>query len=144
MPIHRLRGAAIAALTTALTGVTHTAQAGLNEWSGAGPEGGRATRVLMDSANPDRAYALGAGAGLFVSDDGGASWAPLAVDAPGITERQISDVAVDPNAPANLFVADNGTEVARSVDGGQTWTTSSDGITASIFYLFAGRGRRPS
>ncbi|MEO1575203.1 MAG: YCF48-related protein, partial [Pseudomonadota bacterium] len=45
--------------------------------------------------------------------------------------------AIDPNAPDTLFVVDNGSEVARSTDGGATWTTLTSPVPgfSGLFYL---------
>jgi len=132
----RLVGALSVLLAMALAS---PALGGLNEYSGSGPDGGRASVVIIDPSDVSRVYAVGYGNGLFVSDDAGATWAPLDVDAPGITRTNISSMAVDPNAPSTLWVADGGAEVARSTDRGLTWTSSSTGFASgdNAFFVVA-------
>lgn len=116
------------------------AVAGPNAYTGNGPDGGRATHIEFDSSNADRAYALGYGNGLFVSDDSGATWSRFEVNEPSVQRSRISDFALDPNAPDTMWVVDSQRSVARTTDGGVTWTSSGVGLEnagASMFYLWA-------
>lgn len=106
-----------------------------NNFSGSGPFGGQSFQVVFDPADGTRAYARGNGNGLFVSDNGGNSWSRFEVDHPDISRQGIGAFALDPNNPSTLWVVDSGQEVARTTDRGVTWTTSSTGITESVYKL---------
>jgi photosystem II stability/assembly factor-like uncharacterized protein len=61
---------------------------------------------------------------VWISDDGGDTWRAAAFERCNI----VLDLKFDPSYPARVLTAVYGTyEVARSEDGGQSWTRSSDG-----------------
>ncbi|MCX8043702.1 MAG: hypothetical protein N3B18_06190 [Desulfobacterota bacterium] len=63
------------------------------------------------------------GDGLFKSTDGGATWFGIPQDNPSwFRNYEIYDIAVDPNNPATIWVA-NSHFIDMSRDGGQTWQT---------------------
>jgi len=78
--------------------------------------------LAIDPHRPQRLYCGTFDAGLWVSDDAGLSWQPVASALP---HRAVTAVAVSPLAPQNGFgVLWAGTEPSalfRSDDGGQTW-----------------------
>ncbi len=107
-----------------------------NSWTELGPDGGRTDQIVFDPNIADRLYLSGFHAGVYRSDDDGASWQSVNPSLPEITVRSISSVAVSP-VNSTLFTADGGPEVARSVDGGDTWTVSTNGLTgAGVYYTF--------
>lgn len=129
---------ALIALSAAF--VVSQASAGPNTYTGSGPDGGRATKVEFDPSNPDRAYALGFGNGMFVSDDSGATWSSFEVNDPTVARSSISDFALDPNAPGTIWVVNSQRSVTRTTDGGATWASSGIGLenaSASVFYIWA-------
>ena len=91
--------------------------------------------------SPDgrRLYAGIDPAGLFVSEDGGASWA----DVPALNEHAtrgawepsrglfaMHSICVDPGDPAHLVVGVSAGGVYRSVDGGASWQPANAGVRA--------------
>src|SRR5262245_18671171 len=54
------------------------ASAGVNIWTGTGPEGGTISNLAIDPAVPSTMYA-GGDAGIFRSTNGGRSWSAVAV-----------------------------------------------------------------
>jgi photosystem II stability/assembly factor-like uncharacterized protein len=90
--------------------------------------------VDFSDSDPNRAYLISSTArgnynGFFTSTDAGVTWAPVGVQSGG-TLQNISGgfawwfgrVYVDPEDPLHVFV--DGVNLAESLDGGATWTTS--------------------
>ena len=99
-----------------------------SDWRLIGPEGGDVRSLAYDPADPNHIL-LGTSAGqLFVSQDGGNSWAPFAHL--GESDDYVLDhIIFDPTHPATIYVAgwslynkEEG-DVFRSDDGGRTWRT---------------------
>src|SRR5579863_9041 len=96
------------------------------DWRLIGPEGGDVRSLSYDPANPKRIL-LGTSAGqMFLSEDGGASWALFAHLGPG-DDYVLDHILFDPSHSATVYVAawslnnaDEG-DVFRSEDGGRTW-----------------------
>lgn len=65
------------------------------------------------------AYASSYAGGIFRSDDFGLHWMPKSVGLPVLP--QAGALAVDPTAPARLYLATD-TGIYRSLDGGDLWT----------------------
>jgi photosystem II stability/assembly factor-like uncharacterized protein len=96
-----------------------------NEWKPIGPDGGDVRSLTYDPASPDRIY-LGTSAGrLFLSNDGGASWARFAEL--GGHDYVLDHVIIDPAGV--MYVAgwsienNEAGDVFRSKDHGKTWET---------------------
>jgi hypothetical protein len=82
--------------------------------------------VAVHPSEPDIVYAGLAFAGLYRSQDGGASWQPRAA---GLNpEASISDVVFDPTDPQVMYTADRFSGVYRSGDGGATWFSTVQGL----------------
>lgn len=92
-------------------------------------------------SEPDRLYAGIEPAGLFVSDDRGASWASVA----GLNQHPTSaswqpaggalalhSVLVDPRTPERLFCAVSAGGVYRSDDHGASWRALNAGVRADF------------
>ncbi len=97
-----------------------------SDWQLIGPEGGNVRSLAYDPSDPNRII-LGTSAGqLFVSQDGGNSWALFAHLGPG-DDYVVDHVVFDPTHPATVYAAawglfdDNDGGVFRSDDGGRTW-----------------------
>jgi photosystem II stability/assembly factor-like uncharacterized protein len=97
-----------------------------SDWQLIGPEGGNVRSLAYDPSDPNRII-LGTSAGqLFISQDGGNSWALFAHLGPG-DDYVIDHVVFDPTHPATVYAAawglfdDNDGGVFRSDDGGNTW-----------------------
>lgn len=93
------------------------------------------------AAEPDTLYAGVQPAGLFVSRDRGASWAPVAAlnDHPTRDVWQpmggglaLSDVVLHPADPSRMLVAISAGGVYRTDDGGASWRPSNEGVRASF------------
>ncbi|MFZ0796009.1 MAG: transcriptional regulator [Candidatus Korobacteraceae bacterium] len=97
-----------------------------SDWRLIGPEGGDVRSLAYDPANPSHIL-LGTSAGqMFLSQDGGSSWALFAHLGPG-DDYVLDHILFDPAHPATIYVAawslynaDEG-DVFRSDDGGRTW-----------------------
>jgi len=97
-----------------------------SDWQLIGPEGGNVRSLAYDPSDPNRII-LGTSAGqLFISHDGGNSWALFAHLGSG-EDSVVDHVIFDPTNPATMFAAAWGLfgesegGVFRSDDGGNTW-----------------------
>jgi photosystem II stability/assembly factor-like uncharacterized protein len=96
-------------------------------WQVLGPDGGDARSLAYDAHNPDHVF-LGTSTGqMFVSNDGGHSWARLAHL--GGDDYVLDHIVVDPQNADRVYVSAWSTssqdigEVFRTTDGGRTWQT---------------------
>jgi len=97
-----------------------------SDWQLIGPEGGNVRSLAYDPSDPNRIL-LGTSAGqIFVSQDGGNTWALFAHLGRG--ESYVLDhIVFDPTSPATIYVAgwdlfdDTEGGVFRSDDSGRTW-----------------------
>ena len=106
-------------------------------WSPIGPDTPPGVRSLaVDPASPTTLYAsILFRAFLTKTVDGGATWDIIAA-----FPDEIMDVAVDPREPSTVYAAafratPSGGVLWKSLDGGQTWNTITDGL----FDPFTGR-----
>ncbi len=97
-----------------------------SDWQLIGPEGGNVRSLAYDPSNPNRIL-LGTSSGqLFISQDGGSSWAPFVHLGSG-DDYVFDHIVFDPTNPATVYAAawglfdDNDGGVFRSDDGGRTW-----------------------
>lgn len=102
------------------------AEPGAMRWEKAGPVAQDAV-VNAVAANGEGRLFAGTNAGVYVSDDRGATWR-----ASGLTEGFVRQVAVDPKGSIYAGVTGLGGGVLRSDDGGIRWTM--------VFGPFEGRG----
>jgi photosystem II stability/assembly factor-like uncharacterized protein len=93
----------------------------------------------LAAAPGGRLYAGIDPAGLFSSDDRGASWQPVAAlnehptrDTwePARGGFSVHSIRIDPANPARLWVAVSAGGVYRSEDGGASWTPANNGVRA--------------
>jgi photosystem II stability/assembly factor-like uncharacterized protein len=102
------------------------AEAPVSDWALIGPDGGNVRSLAYDPSDPNRII-LGTSAGqLFVSQDAGKSWAPLAHLGLG-DDLVIDHVVFDSTNTKTIYAAgwglyhDDEGDVFRSDDGGATW-----------------------
>jgi photosystem II stability/assembly factor-like uncharacterized protein len=74
-------------------------------------------------------------AGVYVSRDGGATWA--AANDALMAQANVIDLAVDPGAPQTVYAATGNHGLLKSSDGGRTWTALSVVASASAAALSA-------
>jgi len=117
--------AAVAACAMLLLSAA-SAAAPTSDWTLIGPDGGNVRSLAYDPSDPNRII-LGTSAGqLFLSQDAGKSWAPLAHLGLG-DDLVIDHVTFDPTNTKTIYAAgwglyhDDEGDVFRSDDGGTTW-----------------------
>ena len=88
---------------------------------------------LVHPRQPETIYAGASPVGIYRSDDGGARWTCLAK--PVLTEHvkmpfacRVMRIALDPQAPQNLYATIEVGGVMRSRDGGETWEDCNNGL----------------
>jgi len=118
----------VAALVLSLamfTAMGHGAASG-SEWTLIGPDGGNVRSLTYDPSDPSRIL-LGTSAGqVFVSQDSGKTWAPLAHLGSG-DDLVVDHIVFDPTNTKIIYAGgwglyhDDEGEVFRSDDGGVTW-----------------------
>jgi photosystem II stability/assembly factor-like uncharacterized protein len=100
-------------------------------WRNLGPDrGGRSIAVTGVRGHPELAYFGTVGGGLWKTEDGGETWAPMTDGQ--ITSASVGAVAVSETNPDIVFIGTGetcirgnimpGDGVYRSTDGGKTWT----------------------
>src|SRR5437763_5817205 len=82
--------------------------------------GDRPTCLAASPLVPGRAWCGTHHAGVFRSDDGGASWRPV-----GLVGRLIMSVTPSPGDPNVVWVGTEPSEVWRSGNAGTTWDQTS-------------------
>ncbi|HUI99687.1 MAG TPA: hypothetical protein VLY46_05585 [Usitatibacter sp.] len=96
-------------------------------WQALGPSdvGGRVRALAFDPGNPSRILAGTASGGLWISDDGGATWSANDDFLPNLS---ITTIAFDPSSPAIVYAGTGeasaglvGAGAFKSLDGGSTW-----------------------
>ena len=108
------------------------ARAGVNRWTGGGPNAGWPEQIAIAPSKPSVIYAaVHNGRGIFKSTDGGASWRN--VSGPTFVKQGIQAVIVDPDNPARAWISvgnfghpgqDSG--LFRTTNGGTSWTKLDD------------------
>jgi photosystem II stability/assembly factor-like uncharacterized protein len=102
-------------------------------------------RVALHPHDPDVVFA-GTGtpspAMIFRSENGGATWKQLAVEiareCPAVGVPRVTDIAIDPLDPRQLWASVEVDGMRHSVDGGESWTrlngpiTNPDGHAAKV------------
>jgi photosystem II stability/assembly factor-like uncharacterized protein len=120
----------------------------LSTWESLGPGniGGRTRALLIDPANPGIMYAAGVSGGIWKTENGGASWRPLADLLPNIA---VNSMAMDPTDSRIIYAGTGegyfreivrgtglplrGEGILKTVDGGDSWERLA-GTANSDFY----------
>lgn len=109
-----------------------------------GPLGGLGYDIRMRPDNPDLMYVTDAWAGVFMSTDGGQTWAPANT---GITTRtgQSGDaipvfcLTIDPHNHDIIWAGTQDVRgIFKSTDGGQTWVEKDSGVVEQFGITFRG------
>jgi photosystem II stability/assembly factor-like uncharacterized protein len=106
--------------------------------------------LIFDSANPGRIFGAISAAGVFRSDDGGASWRPANH---GLHSQQIPDpdaevghcvhrIAMHPARPEVLFMQKHW-DVMRSDDGGASWREISGDLPSDFGFAIEVHAHEP-
>ena len=120
-----VNGAKFRTYLVCLTLLLATTSALSEQWTALGPDGGDARSITYDPSNPDRIY-LGTSAGeMFLSNDGGQTWARFAHFGSGY-DYVLDSVAVDPKDSNVMYVGawsveSNNGDLYKSIDRGSTW-----------------------
>ena len=118
--------AALLAVGIALLVSVGTANAADSDWSLIGPDGGNVRSLAYDPSDPNHILLGTSAAQLFVSHDGGNTWAPFA-HLGDSDDLVIDHVVFDPTNTKVIYAAgwglyhDDEGGVFRSDDGGTTW-----------------------
>ncbi|MFY9579022.1 MAG: hypothetical protein WAQ33_06835 [Gaiellaceae bacterium] len=89
--------------------------------------------IVIDPHNLKNIYAGISDGGILKSTDGGDTWAASNT---GLTDKQITTLAVNPRNPQTLYVG-TGAGVYRSTDGAHSWHRFDRGLTANGVAVFA-------
>ncbi|MCI0664148.1 MAG: FG-GAP-like repeat-containing protein, partial [Acidobacteria bacterium] len=88
-------------------------------------------RIAISGSNPATLYALGTNAIIFKSINAGANWVSLSTPAIGIFSSFPWPLVVSPVDPDVVYVGSRSMGIFRSNDGGATWNTINNGLSAS-------------
>lgn len=83
------------------------------------PRGGSIAALTQDPERPARLFAA-TGAGVFLSEDSGATWKDLQLG--GSTGIPVLSLAIDPWKPSIVLAGTRGRGMFRSADGGASWS----------------------
>lgn len=98
-------------------------------WKQEGPWAGNVTSLTFDPAGPQKVYATTNGGGLYVSNDGGNTWALQDAE---LTSRELTWVRVEPKNPKNVWTGSPSQGFWRSTDGGATFKAKSIGYGSNV------------
>jgi photosystem II stability/assembly factor-like uncharacterized protein len=117
------------------------------EWRRAALWGADVRSLAFDPRDPDVAYAGTAGGHVYVSRDGGGSWAEVGEREVAMPGWVVSDLLFDPDVPGRLWAAGWGTHdggmVVYTDDGGTTWEVPGDDLYGTKVYVLARVAGRP-
>ena len=109
-----------------------TSTDGGNTWTLSDPgsvfEGRHIAQVAIDPSNASHMFAA-TDSGLYVTSDGGASWAKPADASYAAVDGLLTAVVVDPTTPTTIYIGGGAAMVAKSTDGGVHWAAAGTGIT---------------
>ena len=88
-------------------------------------------QVAIDPHNPSHEFAA-TSQGLYETTNAGASWALPSDPSYNAVAGAITAVVLDPSTnPSTVYIGGGAATVAKSTDGGATWSPAHSGITAS-------------
>lgn len=85
---------------------------------------GKINALVITSSIPSTLYIATNGFGVLKSTSGGTNW--IAANS-GLGSAAVAALAIDPFAPATLYVGADGT-IFKSINGGVSWTDASSGL----------------
>src|SRR5207244_4116485 len=107
-----------------------TSSDGGTTWSMQDPggvfDGLHTSEVAIDPTNASRMFAATDG-GLFVTTDGGASWAHPTDPSYASVNGNITAVVIDPSNPSIVYIGGGAATVGKSTDGGVHWAAANTG-----------------
>jgi photosystem II stability/assembly factor-like uncharacterized protein len=110
-------------------------------WTPVGPSGSldRIVALAVNPVNDSIVYAAAPGGGIWKSQDAGATWSPVFETQSSL---QVCSLAIDPLLPDVVYAGTGDGQsprdtqgVARSTDGGQTWTAQARMTTRPVCAL---------
>jgi photosystem II stability/assembly factor-like uncharacterized protein len=87
-------------------------------------------QVAIDPSNSNHEFAA-TSAGLFVTTDGGSSWAKPSDPSYAPLDGSISAVVIDASSPTTVYLGGGKATVGKSTDGGVHWAAANTGIGAA-------------
>ena len=91
--------------------------------------GAHVSEVAIDPSNSNHQFAA-TDRGLFVTTDGGGSWAKPSDASYATVDGNVTAVVIDPASPSTVYLGGGAQFVAKSTDGGVTWSAARSGIAS--------------
>lgn len=92
------------------------------DWQRMGDPGWFVSRIAFHPREASRVYAATRGSGVFVTDNGGATWRRLGE---GLTDPDVRSLAVHPADPSRLAAGTTSSGIFYSHDGGASWRAAA-------------------
>jgi hypothetical protein len=89
---------------------------------------GKITAIEVNPQTPSTVYVATTQAGVLKTTDNGATWSAKNA---GLPTKIIYDLAVDPFAPHNIYIA-TGSGAFRSENNGDSWTATQPGMICTV------------
>jgi hypothetical protein len=87
-------------------------------------------QVAIDPSNSKHQFAA-TSSGLFITSDGGTTWAKPSDASYKALDGNVTAVAVNPATPATVYLGGGNATIGKSTDGGVTWKTANSGVGKS-------------
>jgi photosystem II stability/assembly factor-like uncharacterized protein len=129
--VRRLGLGVVAALMA--VGGGRPAGAGINVWTPLGPNGGPINALAASPAQAGLLWAGSDGAGVYRSQDGGASWVRTSR---GLPYAAVTSIVADPQDAATVYVVGEA-QAAVSSNSGASWQSLASPSQFAIFYALA-------